>query len=154
MPITITNYWKFHLFFRKSTRAWSKDQVEPILPLDSLKCLNYEGRCLPTAVPNHWESHVLSILSRVVRYQEASVNRNKTDGSQGSGWWRLPIGWAVRSLIGWVVLVSHWLAVPSVIGWAVARVEKTFLHPAGLVKKTLSQQQQGVLHESSPLDTK
>lgn len=102
MPITITNYWKFHLFFRKSTKASSKNQVEPILPLDSLKCLNYEGRCLPTAVPNHWESHVLSILSRMVRYQEASVNRNKTNRRQP--------GFGVVMASYWLGCeVSHWL---------------------------------------------
>lgn len=55
MTITSPNHPEILPFFKKETRFWFKDQIEPILLLDFLKCLNYDqlaNSCSKTPATN------------------------------------------------------------------------------------------------------
>lgn len=62
MAMIISDSPKVNPFFQKGTRSWCKCRLEPIMPLCSLRWLNYGGPCFPRTLPKHWEA--CALLSR------------------------------------------------------------------------------------------
>lgn len=82
MAMIISDSPKVNPFFQKGTRSWCKCRLEPIMPLCSLRWLNYGGLCFPRTLPKHWEACALPSREQD-GWQQSLTNRRNTREQHG-----------------------------------------------------------------------